>query len=108
MNVPLFRPTLMVTVLALSLANASRLPVPPIPPAAPPIDDAPVPDKDAMSPTALANQHVSVTVENFRNQSKKSDPAAGFSPGSQYQDSVERKGIQTPGFLVTVPLTVVK
>ena len=40
----------------------------------------------------------------FRNQSRRGDPAAGYAPGSQYENSTEQKGIQTPGFLVRMPL----
>jgi hypothetical protein len=95
---------LLTSSLAAPLANAVRLPEPPIPPPKPPLGDAPVPHKDTTPPAVVENQNIHVTAENFRNQSKRSDAAAGYAPGSQYENSTEQKGIQTLGFLVRVPL----
>jgi hypothetical protein len=95
---------LLSSVLAAPLAKAAHLPEPPIPPTNVPLGDAPVPNKGVSSPAAAADQNVRVTIENFRNQAKSGDPAAGFVPGSQYENSTEQRGIQSPGFLVRVPL----
>jgi hypothetical protein len=86
-------------------ANASNLPVPPIPPQHQPDLAAPIPDKDAAPPLVVAeNPGVKFTPQMYRNQAQSSDPASGFPPGSRSQDSEDKKGIQTPGFLMTVPL----
>lgn len=95
---------LLASSLAALVANAARLPEPPIPPPQLPAGDAPVPHKDATPPAVLENQNIRVTAENFRNQSKRSDAAAGYAPGSQYENSTEQKGIQTLGFLVRMRL----
>jgi hypothetical protein len=98
------RTVLLFGVLAVPPAGAANLPEPPIAPASAPVGDAPVPNKDAASPYASTDQGVRVTVKNFRHQAESGDPAAGFTPGSRYENSTEQKGIQSPGFLVTVPL----
>jgi hypothetical protein len=86
-------------------AKASTLPVPPVPPQSPPDLAAPIPDKEASPPMVVAeNPGVKFTPQMFRNQSQSSDPASGFPPGSRSRDSEDQKGIQTPGFLMTVPL----
>jgi len=95
---------LLSSVLAAPLVHAADLHEPPIPPATVPLGDAPGPNKGIASPAAAADQNVRVNIANFRNQAKSADPAAGFAPGSQYENSTEQKGIQSPGFLVRVPL----
>jgi hypothetical protein len=87
-------------------AFASPLPVPPVPPDQLPSISAPVPDKQAAPPMVIAqDEGVRITPQNYRNTGHSGDPASGYLPGSNYQDSEDQKGLQTPGFLVTVPLT---
>jgi hypothetical protein len=84
-------------------APATELPIPPIPPAqASRSIAAPVPDSDFQAPPALADTAPTVGLKFYRAQTF--DPAFGFTPGSRYQTSEERKPIQTPGFSVSVPL----
>jgi hypothetical protein len=90
-------------IFAASAARAEDLPVPPIPPDNPPVaESAPVPDVDARVPLAPVSEQASVNVKLYR--ADPPDPSLGFLPGSRFQDSEERKPIQTPGFSVTVPL----
>ncbi len=84
-------------------AVARELPVPPIPPEhAVTTDIAPVPDVNAQAPVAPASEDPSVKVKLYRE--KILDPSLGFTPGSRYQNSEDRKPIQTPGLSVSVPL----
>lgn len=84
-------------------AMAADLPVPPIPPTHDPMgDDAPVPNLDARGPVALTSNKPTVDVRLYR--ARLYDPSAGFAPGSRYQTTEDRKPIQTPGFVVSVPL----
>lgn len=84
-------------------AMAQGLPLPPIPPARPPADEAaPVPNVDAHPPAAQLREGPSVDVRLYR--AKRYDPSLGFAPGSRYQSTEDRKPIQTPGISVSVPL----
>ena len=83
-------------------ALAQNLPVPPVPPADAPADEAPVPNIDARPPAARSSDGPSVDVRLYR--SKPYDPSLGFAPGSRYQSTEDRKPIQTPGISVSVPL----
>jgi hypothetical protein len=86
-----------------SVALADDLPVPPIPPEHPPLaETAPVPDADATAPVVAASNEPSFDVRLYR--ARPYDPGMGFTPGSRYQDSEDRKAIQTPGFSISVPL----
>lgn len=85
------------------MAAADALPVPPIPPFNAPADHAaPVPNIDARVPAAPYSAEPSVDVRLYR--ARTYDPSVGFVPGSRYQNSEDRKPIQTPGFVVSVPL----
>jgi hypothetical protein len=85
-----------------SLAIADNLPIPPIPPEHPPLADvAPVPNVDAEAPVAAPTSGPSVNVRVYR--VKIYDPGAGFAPGSRYESVEDRKPVQTPGFIVSVP-----
>jgi hypothetical protein len=87
----------------ISPAMAEDLPVPPIPPDHPRLAEAaPVPDPDAKAPVTPVPDKPSVDVRLYRARSY--DPGFGFAPGSRYQDSEERKPIQTPGLSIRVPL----
>jgi hypothetical protein len=84
-------------------AMSEALPVPPIPPAGPPLAEiAPTPNIDARAPAPAASDAPTVDVRLYR--AKAYDPSMGFAPGSKYQDSEDRKPIQTPGFSISVPL----
>lgn len=94
----------LLALLALSSdAFAEDLPVPPIPPVIGYTSEAaPVPDANAKAPNPPASDKPSVNMKLYRAQTY--DPSVGFTPGSRYQTSEDRKPIQTPGFSVTVPL----
>ena len=80
---------------------APPLPVPPIPPANPPADhSAPTPDRDAQAPTAPGG--VQLSVQDFRVQ--RFYQGLGYTPGSHFETSEEKRPIQTPGVFVKVPL----
>ena len=84
-------------------AWAETLPVPPVPPDhLPQIEAAPVPNIDAREPVQPASENPRVDVRFYRAQTCL--PGSGFTPGSRYQDSEERKPIQTPGLSLRVPL----
>jgi hypothetical protein len=84
-------------------ALAENLPVPPVPPAQPPISEAaPVPNVNAEAPVAPASNEVKLDVKFYR--ARTYDASKGFVPGSRYQSNEDRKPIQTPGFSVSVPL----
>jgi hypothetical protein len=84
-------------------AIADDLPVPPIPPAHPPPGEiAPVPNIDARGPVTPPSEEPSIDVRLYR--AGLFDPSQGFTPGSRYQDSEDRKPIQTPGLSISVPL----
>jgi|SRR6185437_3542506 len=93
----------LVGLIAVTPALATALPVPPIPPAQPPRSiAAPVPNSDFHAPVPLAETGPTVGLKFYRAQTY--DPSMGFGPGARYQTSEDRKPIQTPGFLVNVPL----
>ena len=84
-------------------ASAEILPVPPVPPANPDVGDAaPVPNTDARAPVVPTSEAPSVDVRMYR--AKTYDPSQGFTPGSRYQTTEDRKPIQTPGLSISVPL----
>jgi hypothetical protein len=84
--------------------GAGELPVPPLPPTAtPPTFAAPVPDDTVQPPTPEAANSPVVRPDVF-NAPIENLTSDGFLPGSRYEDSEERKGIQTPGVSVTIPL----
>lgn len=84
-------------------AVAEELPVPPIPPLSAPLGlPAPMPNHDTPQPLEPANTGPTVNFHMFRQASF--DHSNGFTPGSRFQDSEERRVIATPGFSVTVPL----
>jgi len=86
-----------------SAAFAEQLPVPPLPPDNPPLEQsAPVPDPDARAPLVSASEQAQVAVKFYR--FNPPNPSLGFAPGSRYQTSEDRKPIQTPGFSVSVPV----
>lgn len=83
-------------------ALAQRLPIPPIPPANPPSADlAPRPNRDILPPIG-PKDGVRVRPEIF--SAERPETSMGFTPGSRYQASDERRPLQTPGVRLTVPL----
>jgi hypothetical protein len=84
-------------------AMADQLPIPPLPPEHPVLgDNAPVPNVDAREPIMPVSSSPTVDVRFFR--VKRYDPSQGFTPGSRYQSTEDRRAIQTPGLTVSVPL----
>jgi hypothetical protein len=82
---------------------APSLPVPPVPPMHPPLDQAaPIPNPDARAPRDVDSGRPQVSVTDFRMGSE--DPSLGYSPGSHFKTSEDRRVIQTPGLTVRVPL----
>jgi hypothetical protein len=92
--------------LALVLGGAApMLPVPPLPPANSPTDQAaPTPDANARTPAPDTEQGPKLTFRNYRRQWP--DSSQGFTPGSRFQTSEDRKPIQTPGLLgIVIPIS---
>lgn len=84
-------------------AMAENLPVPPIPPSSVPADQpAPMPNHDTPRPLEATNTSPTVNFRMFRQTSF--DHSDGFTPGSRFQDTEDRRLIATPGLSVTVPL----
>lgn len=82
---------------------AARLPLPPPLPQDPPIDQAaPVPNADLLNPDRSGPEATEFALRIYpMRQFSTSD---GYPPGSAYQSPEERKPLQPPGFIVTVPL----
>jgi hypothetical protein len=88
---------------AATVALAEELPVPPMPPDHPPeADAAPVPNLNAQAPVAPESEKPSLNMKMYR--ASMYSPGVGFTPGSRYQSSEDRKPIATPGFSIDVPL----
>jgi hypothetical protein len=86
-----------------TVSKHAALPVPPIPPAHPPMDQlAPVPDLYAKAPVGDAAGGARVTISDFR--VRRLDQSLGYTPGSHFRDSEDRRVIQTPGLSVRVPI----
>jgi len=84
-------------------APRSFLPLPPPLPFDPPTDRAaPVPNDTVTAPdsTPPAESTFALTIYPMREY----NTGEGFIPGSAYQSPEERKPLQPPGFLVTIPL----
>lgn len=97
----------MLALLALVLGAAApaslSMPIPPMPPAHPPVDElAPVPNPDVREPLQLSASEVTLRPQFYR--ADRPDTSRGFTPGSRYQANDERKPLQTPGLRLTVPL----
>ena len=93
------------SLLAVLLAAQPRLPEPPLPPKNPPSNEiAPVPaPNDSGAAPAATPDRSRVDLRFFR--AERPDASQGFTPGSHYQTSDERKQTLIPGFLVRIPLT---
>lgn len=86
-----------------SLPLSLALPLPPKPPAHPPADrGAPVPDLYVSAPREGPTPLSNITVRDFRVD--ENNHSLGYTPGSQFQTSEDKRSIQTPGFSFRVPL----
>jgi hypothetical protein len=91
------------SILSISASVAEGLPIPPLPPANPPLGEiAPVPHVDSHAPVAQVSDSPSIDVKFFH--VRRYDPSLGFAPGSRYETNEDRRPIQPPGFTVNVPL----
>jgi hypothetical protein len=82
---------------------AMRLPLPPPLPVDPPSDQAaPVPDANMQMPDRLGPVGTEFAIRIY--PMRQFSTSEGYLPGSAYQSPEERKPLQPPGFLVTVPL----
>ena len=81
-----------------------RTPVPPIPHASTQLaTPAPMPDRDARPPPdPNSSPHIEVTPTDFRPPTADTD--AGFPYGSRFHSPQDLQPIQTPGFMVAIPL----
>jgi hypothetical protein len=96
-------PMLFLLLVAAGAAPAPSLPVPPIPPAQPQAaQSAPVPNPDARAPPDRSAGGTQVGLTDFRLD--RDNQSMGYSPGSQFQTSEDRRVVQTPGLTVRVPL----
>jgi len=94
-------------VLALLATAGARspppLPIPPIPPNHPPTNlSAPVPDPNVRAPPPTGPQETQVRVQDFRADMMTN--GLGYTPGSKFQSSEDKRPIETPGLTVQVPL----
>jgi hypothetical protein len=82
----------------------ASLPLPPPLPANPPTDlAAPVPDQDSpLSDRVPQEPRTAWDLRLYRMQDLST--GEGYIPGSAYQAPEQRRPMQTPGFMVTVPL----
>jgi len=99
---PLLR-TLLLGGVLLVAAPRTWLPLPPPLPFDPPTDQAAPMPNDNLSPpgrTAPAGSTFAVRVYPMQDY----NTGEGFIPGSAYESPEDRKPLQPPGFMVTVPL----
>jgi hypothetical protein len=85
----------------------NRLPEPPIPPAHPPTaQSAPIPNPDAQAPLSTEQQGARVSVQDFRvdHFGQLLGNTLGYTPGSRFETSEDKRPIQTPGVAVHLPL----
>jgi hypothetical protein len=79
------------------------LPLPPKPPAHPPADRrAPVPDLYVSAPREGPSPLPNFTVRDFRIDD--TNHSLGYTPGSKFETSEDKRSIQTPGLSFRVPL----
>jgi hypothetical protein len=79
------------------------LPLPPPLPTDPPADEAaPMPDEALRSPGRTVRDATGFALRMYPMQDLGT--GEGFIPGSAYQSPEQRKPMQTPGFMVTMPL----
>ena len=79
------------------------LPLPPPLPANPPTDQAaPMPNNNMAAPGATGPEGDTFALRIY--PMREHNTGEGFIPGSAYEPPEERKPLQPPGFIVTVPL----
>ena len=79
------------------------LPLPPKPPAHPPVDrGAPVPDLHISAPREGPSPLPNIVVRDFRMNDY--NQSLGYTPGSKFETSEDKRSIQTPGLSLRVPL----
>lgn len=94
---------LLSSVLLAGAGPQSALPVPPPLPPDPPTDHAaPVPNANLQTPSGLAQDPKALALRIYR--MPEVGPRDGYIPGSAYESPEQRKPMQPPGFIVTVPL----
>ena len=95
--------TLFLLLASVGAAPAPSLPVPPIPPQQLPMaQSAPIPNPDARAPLDRSSGGPQVGLTDFR--LARDNQSLGYTPGSQFQTSEDRRVVQTPGLTVRVPL----
>jgi hypothetical protein len=85
-----------------AFAKSPELPVPPIPPAVPPLADAPVPNPDFQAPYDRSGKPP-VTLDLGINHREPPAPGLAFAPGAHYQLDSDRKWLFLPGIMLHVP-----
>jgi hypothetical protein len=95
---------LLVALFATAAAGpTTSLPLPPVPPAHPPADRrAPVPDTYLTAQREGPSSLPDITVRDFRVTDY--DHSLGYTPGSRFETSEDKRSIQTPGLSLRVPL----
>lgn len=87
----------------LAMQPHAVLPLPPPLPADPPTDEvAPMPNDSVSFPANSGPAQSTFALRIYRMRSYSTGD--GFIPGSAYESPEDRKPMQTPGFMVTVPL----
>lgn len=102
---PLMLP-LMLLVMAAAPDPPRPLPIPPIPPAAPAAEPAPIPDRDAAAPPAQQDAGPKIVPRLVRVPTYHSDfdPSLGYVSGSHVtEDQSDRKLTPSPGFSLQIP-----
>jgi len=95
--------TLLVGGLLLVATPRPWIPLPPPLPTDPPTDRAaPMPNANLFAPSARSNDGDRFALRIYPMQNYNTGD--GFIPGSAYEPPEERKPLQPPGFMVTVPL----
>jgi hypothetical protein len=94
---------LLIAFAAPALAGEIALPIPPIPPAEPPLQAAPVPNPNIVYPDNDARRF-RVTVDSEINHREAPDPGYAFAPGAHYQLDNDRRWFVLPGLMVHVPV----
>jgi hypothetical protein len=93
-----------IALIATAAAPPRPLPLPPIPPLRPPVEQvAPTPDRDARAPWVPADDGVRIRPQDFRVR-RFNQGGLGYAPGSQFETTEDKRPIQTPGLSLQVPL----
>jgi hypothetical protein len=93
----------LMTVSVSAQAREPSIPIPPIPPAEPPFQAAPLPNPNIQYPDHDA-QRYSVTLDSGINHREAPDPGVAFAPGAHYQLDNDRRPFVLPGIMVHLPV----